>query len=286
MFNESEKKEDTTTNENFTATTSISTVEKEYEISENVIEDKVLVQVDGQMQEINMREVNSQESEITKEKYPLLQIVDQMSCHHRNSVEEKKDVKLNLVSNNENKYDNENNLLYKTDICCWWCCHSFNWEPFMLPVDYKSGIFEVVGYFSSPECVAAFIFEQGSKYGDIYKQYSLLHLLYSKNVNGEISKIKLALPRETLKMFGGPYSIDKYRRLCDNYYMDVKIIRQPFIPSNGIAEESMSEYINKRKFIPLDKERVQKATEELKLKRLKKKGSENTLDKFMNLKVL
>lgn len=255
----------------------------QYTIKQEYLPEKVTVfRNDEQETDIQKRTSYSQETNLSKETYQLLPIIEQMSCHHNN--DNKPQLKLQLNENSDDK--TEGNLMYKTDIHCWWCCHSFDWEPFMLPIEYKNGAFEVVGYFSSPECAAAYLFEQGSKYGDIYKQYSLLHLLYSKNINGEISKIKLALPRETLKIFGGPYTIDEYRRLCDNYYMDVKIIRHPFIPSNGIAEELMSEFSAKRKFIPLDKDRVQKASEELKLKRSKKKNTENTLEKFINLKIV
>jgi len=257
--------------------------EQKYEIRQEYLTETVTLRIEPQQLpvEVQKRVSYGQEGALTKESYQLLPIIEQMSCHHNN---ENKQIKIQLNEQSEDKM--EGNLMYKTDIHCWWCCHKFDWEPFMLPVEYKNGAFEVVGYFSSPECAAAYLFEQGAKYGDVYKQYSLLHLLYSKNINGEISKIKLALPRETLKIFGGPYTIDEYRRLCDNYYMDVKIIRHPFIPSNGIAEEAMSEFSTKRKFIPLDKDRVQKATEELKLKRSKKKNTENTLEKFINLKIV
>lgn len=257
--------------------------EKDYEMDEKYTDEPVKLMIEDSIYETYRRQVSTQNNNITKNTYPLLPIIDQMSIHHYKE-DHRKEITSKSLSNLE-KNDNVN-ILYKTDICCWWCCHNFNWEPFMLPVNYENGVFSVVGYFSSPECVAAYIFEQGAKYGDIHKQYSWLHLLYSKIVNGYISKIKLALPRETLKTFGGPYSINEYRGMCDNYYMDVKIVRHPFIPANGIVEETMSEYSNKKKFIPLDKERVQKASDELKLKRMKKKNSENTLDKFMNLKVL
>lgn len=210
---------------------------------------------------------------IAKNTYPILPAFDNVQQQQ-------------TQSSNQTNTVTTSTYAFQANVCCWWCCHLFSHEPFVVPINLKNGIFEVIGYFSSPECCAAFIFDQGYKYGDINKQYQLLHLLYSKIVNGEISRIKIALPRETLKMFGGPYTIEQYRALCDNYYIDVKISRPPFIYSNGIVEETIGDVTNKKKIIPMDKDRVQKATDELKLKRLKKRNTECTLDKFMNLKVV
>lgn len=173
-----------------------------------------------------------------------------------------------------------------TDINCWWCCHSFTWNPFVLPIAKESNkVYRSIGCFCCPECCAAYIFESGKRYGEPWKQYSLLHEMISREISGKNVHIKLAPPRETLHIFGGPYTIQQYRNLSENYQMDVKITMPPINPMNGVTEEMMVEYITKKTFVPLDHSRIQKATQELRLKRQKKKNTENTLETFMQLKI-
>ena len=116
-------------------------------------------------------------------------------------------------------------------------------------------------------------------------QYAFLHQIYSRKVNGVTVKFKQAPPRETLSAFGGPYSIAEFRRISEDYLIDAKHTLPPLYPSNGFTEEITVDYGNVKPFIPMNKERINKATEDLKLKRNRKKSMENTLDKFMNLKV-
>ena len=109
--------------------------------------------------------------------------------------------------------------------------------------------------------------------------------MVTREVAGKDVKIKLAPPRETLTIFGGPYSIQEFRALGTNYQVDVKITMPPVNPMNGVTEETCVEYATKKKFIPLDQSRIQKATQELRLKRKQTKKKENTLEAFMQLKI-
>ena len=111
-----------------------------------------------------------------------------------------------------------------------------------------------------------------------------MHVVH-KDVHGVRNKIKMAPPRETLKMFGGPYAIEEFRELSNNYHIQVKITTPPINPTNGITEEMMVEHMCKKKYVPLDTKRIEKASEELRLKREKKKGGDNTLESFMKLKI-
>lgn len=172
-----------------------------------------------------------------------------------------------------------------TDICCWWCCHAFNWSPFMIPTKRVAQTFYAIGCFCMPECATSYIFWSGTRNGDPWRQYSWLHEIVHKAVNGECRKIRHALPRETLKMFGGPYTIEKFRERSDNYHLQVKITTPPINPTNGVTEEMLVENMCTKKYVPLDSKRIEKATEQLRLKRAKKKDTENTLETFMNLKI-
>jgi hypothetical protein len=201
--------------------------------------------------------------------------------------------KLSFISNTQTiggrkNFKNLDNIdAAHNDINCWWCCHGFDWHSVMLPVkkrERENG-YDVVGNFCSPECCVAFLMEKGTKYGDMWMQYAFLHDIYSRKVNGVVVRFKQAPPRESLSAFGGPYSIGEFRRISDDYVIDAKHTLPPLFPSNGFTEEVTVDYGNVKPFIPMNKERMNKATEDLKLKRNRKKSLENTLDKFMNLKV-
>jgi len=177
-----------------------------------------------------------------------------------------------------------NSIQKNEHIMCWWCCHSFSWNPIFLPTHKSKEQYSVVGYFCSPECCTGYMFDHPHRYGDVWKQYQWLHELYGRKVDNTIMKIKQAPPRELLRIFGGVYTIQEFRKYNDNYLVDMKRILPPLYPSNGYLEECVSEQCV-QKFVPLDKNRVMKATEELKLKRKSQHNIENTLDKFMNLKI-
>lgn len=172
-----------------------------------------------------------------------------------------------------------------TDICCWWCCHPFQWSPFMIPIRKVGPVFHAIGCFCMPECAASYIFWSGTRNGDPCRQYSWLHEMVCKQAYGESCKIRHAPPREALKMFGGPYTIDEFRRRSNNYDVQIKITRPPVTPSNGVTEEMLVQNTGKKRYVPLDNKRIEKATEQLRLKRTKKKDAENTLENFMNLRI-
>ena len=174
-----------------------------------------------------------------------------------------------------------------TDLRCWWCCHGFNWHPFVMPTHKDGANYQSIGCFCSPECTAAYIFESGSRHGDPWVQYSLLHELIARQVNGRLVNIKLSPPRETLNIFGGPYSIEEFRNILTNYHLDVKVTMPPINPINGVTEETPVEYAVKQNgFVPLDEKRLKKATHKLRLKRQRNASTgENTLEAFMQLKI-
>lgn len=178
-----------------------------------------------------------------------------------------------------------------TPVHCWWCTCSFAWTPYAIPLsrDRDTGNYNTTGSFCTPECSAAYIFGNAhGKHagGDPWKQYELLHRMVTKVVQEVAVRIKLAPPRETLDKFGGPYSVAKYRRLLNDYRVDVRITMPPVNPLGGVTEEVPVNYVKQRKkFVPIDSSRVEKATNELRLKRKKKQAEENTLETFMQLRI-
>ena len=97
-----------------------------------------------------------------------------------------------------------------TNVCCWWCCHTFDNEPCYLPTmdDPLTQRIVFVGNFCSWQCVKAYNFSIRDAH---YATRSNIMRNIFRAVGLQGSQIKSAPPRETLKMFGGPLSIDEFR---------------------------------------------------------------------------
>ena len=184
---------------------------------------------------------------------------------------------------------NESNKTSKwptsTTIHCWWCCHSFEGPPCALPCDYKDSSFKVFGVFCSPECAAAYNFNDIHTGYDLWERYSLLNFLYRKIYNDNNIKIKIAPPKQTLKMFGGHLSINEFRINNTNYNNTYKLIIPPMISIIPVQEltsidKGYSSVYDKKFFI--DKDKLNDNSSALRLKRSKPFNSnKNTLEKCM-----
>ena len=146
-----------------------------------------------------------------------------------------------IIKLNHNNYNNsENDILFNIDDIdnknlvhsnisevCWNCCHNFNNNIVVgLPYKYTNNIFYSVGDFCSLECAARYAFDNYKN--NIYEIMNIINLYKNIKYNSS-EKVKLALPRLTLKKFGGNLSIDEYRKNIDNTY---NIITPITIPVN------------------------------------------------------
>ena len=170
----------------------------------------------------------------------------------------------------------------KTNIYCFWCSCPFNNTPCAIPQKYIHDTFYVYGCFCSPECAAAYIFDNKSS-DTVWEQYSLLNLLY-KDIYGS-NRIKIALPRNALKIFGGYLSIDEFRSFHNDKYKEATMIMPPLYSVIPQVEESYIEKrAKKKRFVPIDLDKVKRAKENLRLKRSKPiQKYKNTLENCMNL---
>ena len=176
-----------------------------------------------------------------------------------------------------------------TNIHCFWCCHVFNNTPCVLPINFEKNIYKVYGCFCSPECAAAFNFSCNLDNEKEWERYSLLNDLYKRVYDDNEYNIKLAPPRNVLSIFGGSMSIDEFRNLNSNYNRKINIIMPPLLSIIPQVEESnleSNENSNKN-FIPIDKDRIQKANDDLRLKRNRPvTETVNTLENCMRLKYI
>lgn len=146
----------------------------------------------------------------------------------------------------------------QTKLYCFWCCHSFESIPWGIPVKYNNGIFHVDGNFCSPECAAAYNYEQ--KDFNMWERYALLNLLYNKVNYPKYQKLKLAPPRRLLIEYGGNMSIDDFRKYCNNYTRDYMVNFPPLVAVPTIAEEvNLSEHY-RQKVIYMDQKRIDEAS--------------------------
>jgi len=170
----------------------------------------------------------------------------------------------------------------KTNIYCWWCCHSFSNTPCCLPEYYKNGKFYVYGVFCSFNCSASYNFSKNDE--EIWERYSLLNLMYKKLYNEKFVKIKLAPPREVLKIFGGYLSIDEFR---ENLEHNSKIFNLIYPPLECIIPKVEESILNNRKNCIVNENILNKTHSQLKLKRSKPiTNPNNTLQSFMDLKIV
>lgn len=170
---------------------------------------------------------------------------------------------------------------------CWWCTYHFDHDAFSVPIGIAANKqYNTTGCFCTPECTAAYIFDNKCGVCDTWKQYEMLHRMVNKMHNGTEIRIKLAPPRETLQRYGGPYNIETYRDILQDYRKHVRISMPPINPVHKLIEEVAVDYTqNQHKFLPIDTSRVKKAENELCLKRKKKQASENSLEAFMQLRM-
>lgn len=125
--------------------------------------------------------------------------------------------------------------IHKTNVCCWWCCNTFDTVPIGLPEKYIDSIdkFRVKGIFCSFSCMIAY---RNNEKGDI-KDF-LINFLYSKITGTPLINIDLqpAPPRCSLKMFGGDLSIDEFRNSFKEERI-YKMIQYPMFICKEYIEE-------------------------------------------------
>ena len=161
---------------------------------------------------------------------------------------------------------------------CWWCCHEIECsEPLQLPHKYDElrNKFCTMGRFCSWSCMKSYnIFSMpshsmGITCGNI--------ILMRKKLYGIVGDIKSAPSRYSLKEFGGPMTIEEFRKGATRDDVpipnNVEIVEKPVINrvfnnSGKLAEISSSSGTN----------------DQLRLKRTKPlKRDENNLEKFLGI---
>lgn len=193
----------------------------------------------------------------------IYEIVDNTTSNIENNI--------NSINYEYNYTYNENNL---KNIKCNWCLHECNEEIVNLPYNITNGVFNMYGNFCCPECAAAFNFNELND-ECVWERYSLLNYVYNNNNY----KYNIAPSRLILDIFGGPLTIKDYREIIKTK-KNVNVILPPLY----ILKPQIDVVKNDDIYIPLNINRINKYTKDLKLKTTKNKSNINTLDNCMNLK--
>lgn len=179
-----------------------------------------------------------------------------------------------------NKIIKMENILNKDNIHCWWCCHQFSSKPLYLPVKYINEQYYVKGYFCSFPCMLTY--NKHINDSKINERNSLIYLM-KKSMYKTNEKINYALPRSTLKIFGGYLSIEEFRNKSKDNSIKHTIYYPPMIPIIPQIEES--KIIHHKKWEHNSTYFMKQASETIKIKRNKPLLNKKfTLDKYMNIK--
>lgn len=139
----------------------------------------------------------------------------------------------NLVSN----VDGTHIIIKPTKLKCWWCCHKFSDLPCVIPEKYTNGHYHVYGNFCSLNCMMAFNITELADY-KVSERESLIKRMY--DIDEDINP---SPRRQILEKFGGPQSIENYRKNFVTYSVDYFI---PLPPVNCVSIPI--EYIDKKNY--------------------------------------
>ena len=174
----------------------------------------------------------------------------------------------------------------KTDISCFWCAHTFDTPPCVVPEREVAGVYQVYGNFCMPECGLAYLLHESIDPHARWERIALLHRIYDKLGSHRIFP---APPRESLKIFGGPLTIDMYRATIKQGKVRVDMHMPPMVSILGSIDTKPIDFfdssIKNTVLGSLQIDKTTKAEEGLRLKRTRPlKDRESTLDSVMNIR--
>lgn len=177
-------------------------------------------------------------------------------------------------------------LPLKTDISCFWCAHTFDTPPCVVPEREVGGVYQVYGNFCMPECGLAYLLHESIDPHARWERIALLHRIYDKLGSHRIFP---SPPRESLKIFGGPLTIESYRATVKHGKVRVDMHMPPMVSILGSIDTKPIDFfdssIKNTVLGSLQIDKTTKAEEGLRLKRTRPlKDRESTLDSVMNIR--
>lgn len=174
-----------------------------------------------------------------------------------------------------------------TDISCFWCSHGFDTQPCIIPEREVHGVYRVYGNFCCPQCAMAYLLNETIDPHARWERIALLHRIYDRYCTGRIFP---APPRQSLKIFGGPLTIEAYRSTIHQGKVRIDSYMPPMVSIIGSIDTKPIDFFDsslKNTLMgTLQIEKTIKAEEGLRLKRSKPlKDRESTLDSVMSIQI-
>jgi len=170
-----------------------------------------------------------------------------------------------------------------TDIACFWDCHVFSGKPVAIPIEIKDDIWYVYGNFCCPSCAASYIFSERLESHVQWERFALLNDLV-----GGSDPVRLAPPRSSLRLFGGPFDITQYRAIVQEQKLRVDTTLPPMISISQVLDTKLIDLYDasiRSSLIPAEMDRLNRpGAQGLRLRRSKPAlKSENTLEVCMGI---
>jgi hypothetical protein len=192
--------------------------------------------------------------------------------------------KMNLMVQFKEKQEAKS-LPDMTNIACFWCAHTFDYRPCIIPEREVAGVYNVYGNFCSPECGVAYLLKEGIDPHVRWERMALLHRIYDSEGRGQIFP---APARECLTLFGGPMTIDVFRSTVRAKNVRVDLHMPPMVSILGSIDTKPIDFFDTAsKNVAGVSVAPQRSVEEgLRLRRSRPlKDKESTLDTVMNIKI-
>lgn len=125
----------------------------------------------------------------------------------------------------------------KTKLRCWKCTFEFDNKPWGLPAKYCKGVYMTIGNFCSPNCALGYNLDL--KDSRVIERNSLFKDYYRKKMgcnDKECDELIPAPSKEILDVYGGPYTIEQYRKNFNK--KKISIIEPPMKPLKQFIEEN------------------------------------------------
>lgn len=181
----------------------------------------------------------------------------------------------------------EKKLPATTDVACFWCVHPFDWTPCVIPEREVNGVYNVYGNFCCPQCAVAYLLSEPIDPHVKWERMALLQRIYDQSGKGRVFPAPV---RESLKLFGGPMTIETFRATATGGTVRVDLHMPPMVSILGSIDTKPIDFFDTNvkgggaaggPVLP------QRSVEEgLRLKRTKPlKDRESTLDTVMNIRI-
>ena len=123
----------------------------------------------------------------------------------------------------------------KTDVCCFWCAHTFEGSPCFLPVKEEMGTYHIYGNFCTPQCGLSYLLNEHLDSHVRWERMALLHRMY-RPLGTTVGRLYPAPPRESLQKFGGIYTYEQFRAIVSEGKVRVDIQNPPMISILGTLD--------------------------------------------------